>query len=71
LIALAKIVGGVLSGQGGLWGVLGFAKLLLLGGGVWLLLSRGAAEVLPLLVGFGALPVGIALTTLGVRQKAL
>ena len=69
LAALAKIMRGVLGGKSSLWGPLALAKVLLLLGGVWWLLMKGAADVLPFVVGFGALPVGIALTFGGRRPS--
>jgi hypothetical protein len=50
------------SGSGrAIWGLVGAVKFTLLLGGVWMLLSRRLLDPLPLAVGYGALPVGIAL----------
>jgi len=47
----------------GLWGVLAVVKVCGLFGGVWLLMSSHLVDPLPLVVGWGALPVGIALAS--------
>jgi hypothetical protein len=67
LWALARIVSGLLPGQGresaglGGWAVLGALKMIGLMAAVWGLLHLGVVSALPLVVGFGALPLGIAI----------
>lgn len=41
------------------WGVFGLFKILLLFGGIWILLTRGLVDPIPLVVGYGVLPLGI------------
>lgn len=51
--------------RGGIaWAILGVLKLVVLFGGMFLLLTRGALAPIPLVVGYGVLPVGIALSGL-------
>lgn len=47
------------------WAVLGVVKITVLFGGLWLLLTRGWVDPIGLVVGYGALPIGIAASTLG------
>jgi hypothetical protein len=56
-VARAILRGGRQRRMGGLVGI---AKLLALFGGIWLLWSHGVASPLALVVGYGALPIGIA-----------
>ncbi len=42
------------------WAFLAVAKMAVLFGGIWLLMVRGYVDALPLLVGYGSLPLGIA-----------
>ncbi len=52
--------------RGGLaWGLLAVVKIVVLFGGMWLLLTRGWVDPIALLVGYGALPLGISAGTLG------
>ena len=46
------------------WGILGGFKFVLLLGLVWFLMTKHVVDPIPLLVGFGALPIGIAFGTL-------
>ena len=46
------------------WGVLALFKMIALFGGVWMLMSHRLVDPLPMLVGFGALPIGIAIGSL-------
>lgn len=46
------------------WALVGFLKLLALFGAVYLILRRGDVSALALVVGYGALPVGITLSSL-------
>jgi hypothetical protein len=43
------------------WRLVGLLKMILLFGGVWLLLTAGIVDPIPLVVGLGALPLGLAL----------
>jgi hypothetical protein len=52
------------SARGGLWAVFAVAKMLVLFGGIWILMMKHMVDPLPLAVGFGALPIGIALASL-------
>jgi hypothetical protein len=46
------------------WAVIAVLKLLFLFGGVWMILKSGAIPALALAAGYGALPVGITLSSL-------
>ena len=47
--------------RGGLaWGLFAGFKMLILFGGVWILLTRQLVDPMPLVVGYGVLPLGIA-----------
>lgn len=46
------------------WAVISVVKLVVLLGGVWLILRSGIASGLALIVGYGALPIGITVGTL-------
>jgi hypothetical protein len=60
LYLLAKIVGNATAGKGpGLWGVLGAVKAIALLVVVWGLLKISLVDPIGLVIGFGALPVGI------------
>ena len=45
---------------GAAWGVFAVFKILILFGGIWMLLSKGLVAPIPLVVGYGVLPLGIA-----------
>jgi hypothetical protein len=47
-----------------MWGLFALVKVFALFGGVWLLMSAKIVDPLPLVVGWGALPVGIAIGSL-------
>lgn len=66
LWAFARIGEAFLSrrGAGGPWTLFALLKLAGLFGGVWIILRSGLASPLALLVGYGALPIGITLGTL-------
>lgn len=55
------------------WGVFAVLKILILFGGVWILLTRGWVDPMPLVVGYGVLPLGIAASSLwsslGTRRR--
>lgn len=61
LWAIRGLVGALVGrgGQAAFWALVGAAKLLLLLGVVYLLVFAGFADILPLVVGYGALPVGL------------
>jgi len=71
LYALGLIVAAVLpsaeqEGQRNplLWGVAALLKMIVLFGGIWMLMAAGLVSPLPLLVGYGSLPIGIAIGSL-------
>jgi hypothetical protein len=49
---------------GAAWGAFGIVKIAVLFGGIYLLLTRGMVDPMPLVVGYGVLPLGIAASTL-------
>jgi hypothetical protein len=46
------------------WAVFAVLKIFLLFGGVWILLTRGLVAPIPLVLGYGVLPLGIAAASL-------
>ena len=66
LYGLARILGGALGARtgsnpdAGLWGLFAVFKVVALFGGVWLLMRSNLVDPIPLVVGWCALPVGIA-----------
>jgi hypothetical protein len=66
LFVLAQIVSRVIgqSGSAGVWGVFAVAKMLVFFLGMWLLMTKGLVSPIPLLVGYGSLPIGIAIGSL-------
>lgn len=48
---------------GAAWGVFALLKILVLFGGIGLLLMRGWVEAIPLVIGYGVLPLGITAST--------
>jgi len=44
---------------GAAWGIFAVVKILALFGGTWMLLARGIIDPIPLVVGYGVLPLGI------------
>ncbi|MEI7892938.1 MAG: ATP synthase subunit I [Myxococcales bacterium] len=54
----------VQAGAARMWGVVALVKMAALFGGVWLLMGHGLVSPLALTVGFGALPIGIAIGSL-------
>jgi hypothetical protein len=74
LWALARIVQALLpdgesegaapGGSGAGWAILGVVKMFGLFAVVWFLMHQGVVSALPMLVGFGALPIGIAIGSL-------
>jgi hypothetical protein len=68
LLVLSRIVAAVAvpyqdaaTNAGFAWGVIALGKILALFGGLWLLLSRHLVDPLPLVAGYGSLPIGIAI----------
>jgi hypothetical protein len=55
------------------WGAFGLLKILFLFGGIYVLLTKGLVDPMPLVVGYGVLPLGIAassvLTSLAPRGR--
>jgi hypothetical protein len=51
-------------GGGSVWGVLAVVKMLVLFGGVWILMTKGVVDPIPLVVGYGSMPIGIAIGSL-------
>jgi hypothetical protein len=49
---------------GAAWGLFAVLKIVILFGGIWILLTRGLVDPMPLVVGYGVLPLGIALSSL-------
>ncbi|MGO8998410.1 MAG: ATP synthase subunit I [Polyangiaceae bacterium] len=70
LYGLARIVGALLGARAegdagaGLWGILAVLKVVGLFGGVWLLFASHLVDPMGLVVGWGALPIGVALGSL-------
>lgn len=49
---------------GAAWGVFAILKIFILFGGVWLLLTKHLVDPIPLVVGYGVLPLGISASAL-------
>ena len=47
---------------GGAWGLFALLKMALLFGGIWVLLTRHVVDPIPLVVGYGVLPLAIAVS---------
>ncbi len=47
---------------GSAWALFAVMKILVLFGGVWILLTRGLVDPIPLVVGYGVLPLGISVS---------
>jgi|HubBroStandDraft_2_1064218.scaffolds.fasta_scaffold448891_2 hypothetical protein len=47
--------------SGAAWGLIFLGKMLVLFGGIWWVMARGLANPLGLVVGYGSLPIGIAI----------
>ena len=66
LWVIGRLVATFLGGRGRMsWGFVALVKLAVLFGGMFLLIKSGIAGVIPLLIGYGALPVGIVVAQLG------
>ena len=63
--AIAAIVRGFLRGAGLPWAVFGALKFSVLLLVVWIVLRNGWANVMPLVLGYAALPLGIVVGQLG------
>jgi len=68
LYVLTRIVGSFATpfedarkNAGFVWGVIALGKIMVLFGGLWLLMTRHLVDPIPLVVGYGALPIGIAI----------
>jgi hypothetical protein len=70
LWALARVVRALMNGAGLPWVVLGGAKLVALLALVALILKLEIAGLVPLAIGFGALPIGIVLSQLRTGRAA-
>jgi hypothetical protein len=46
------------------WGAFGLLKIVVLFGGIYVLLTKGLVDPMPLVVGYGVLPLGIAASSL-------
>jgi len=70
LYMLARIVGALLGartdgeGNAAMWGLFAILKVVFLFGGVWALLASNLVAPAGLIVGWGALPIGVAAATL-------
>lgn len=73
LVALRAIIRALLpadaqpgdaGGSGAAWALFAVLKMALLFGGVWMLLTRGMVDPIPLVVGYGVLPIGITASAL-------
>ena len=73
LFVLAQIVAAMVAAtageekQGstaGVWGIFAVVKMLVLFGVTWLLMTKGVVAPIPLVVGYGSLPIGIAIGSL-------
>jgi hypothetical protein len=49
---------------GAAWGAFALVKIVVLFGGIYLLLTKGMVDPIPLVVGYGVLPLGIACSSL-------
>jgi hypothetical protein len=49
---------------GAAWGLFGVFKIVILFGGIWILLTKHLVDPMPLVVGYGVLPLGIAASSL-------
>lgn len=49
---------------GAAWGAFAVVKIVVLFGGIWVLLTRGLVDPMPLVAGYGVLPLGIAAASL-------
>jgi hypothetical protein len=71
LYFLSRIVGAMVRGGAGVgaWAVLAVLKMMILFGGILLLMTRGLVDPIGLVVGYAALPIGIAIGSI-VSDKA-
>ncbi len=69
LYVLTRIVHAMIDGNpdgsrgssAGAWGVIAVGKMILLFGGIWWVMTRALVDPIGLLVGYGSLPIGIAI----------
>lgn len=63
LWGISRIVKGILSGEGtgASWGLVALFKILALFGGIFLVLRQGYFDLLPVVIGYGALPLGVVI----------
>ena len=64
LWVLERVVRVFLQSEGGRWAAIALVKAAILFGMVALLVKSGMVDVLPLVVGFGALPLGVTIAGL-------
>jgi hypothetical protein len=60
LYVLGRSVGAMIGRGSPAWRFVSVLKMIALFGGVWLLLTTGIVDPIPLVVGLGALPLGLA-----------
>jgi hypothetical protein len=60
-IVAAMIGGGDRRGGAGIWGVFAMLKMVILFGGIWIVMTKGLVDPMALVVGYGSLPIGIAI----------
>lgn len=71
LVVIGILVRKLISGTSRLpWGAVSFVKLVVLFGGLFLLLKTGVVQILPLVIGYGALPLGITFGQRPIPQTA-
>lgn len=70
LVVIGILVRKLISGRSLPWGVVSFVKLVVLFGGLFLLLKTGVVQILPLVIGYGALPLGITFGQRPIPQTA-
>lgn len=70
LWSIRLVVRGLLAEKRGAvpWGLLAVVKFAVLVGGLYLLVKSGSLDLLALLIGYGALPIGIASAQLGAAR---
>lgn len=66
LAVFARVIRGLLAGGKArrLWGLVGIVKIVVLFGGLWLLLRSDLVPALALVLGYGALPLGLTVSSL-------
>ncbi|MCL2779591.1 MAG: hypothetical protein FWD73_16490 [Polyangiaceae bacterium] len=51
------------------WGIFALLKIAILFGGLWMLLTRNVVSPIPLVIGYGALPIGITTSALATSLR--